>query len=219
MTPEMPSFLTQDLANWISGILTIAIMSLLYKENPIYRVAEHLYIGTSAAHTIIATWHNTLRPAFTNSMMQEGQWWQLLPVAVGLLIYFNLYRPMAWVARIPMSFWIGYNAGMSFSVRIVVPMFNEITSAMKPLVAMSNGSLNLWGSISNIIFVASILGIVIYFFFTIDHEGIIGIMAKWGRYAMMVGLGASFGNTVAARISLLVGRFQFILMDWLKVIS
>ena len=117
-----------------------------------------------------------------------------------------------------MSYWIGYNAGTAFSVRTVIPMFNEITSAMKPLIAMPGGNFSLFDSITNIMFFMSVLGIVIYFFFTIDHEGVIGYMAKWGRWAMMVGLGASFGNTVAARISLLVGRFEFILLGWLKLI-
>lgn len=215
---QMPAFLSPTFANWVTGIFTLFIISLLYKENPFYRVAEHLYIGTSAAHTIIATWHNTLRPAFTNNMMQQGKWWELIPIAVGLLIYFNLYRPMAWVARIPMSYWIGYNAGINFSVRIVIPMLNEITASMRPLVVMTKGVFDPITSFNNILFVVSVLGAVIYFFFTVEHTGIIGYMSRWGRWALMIGFGASFGNTVAARISLLVGRLNFLLGDWLGLL-
>ena len=35
----------------------------------------------------------------------------------------------------------------------------------------------------------------------------------------MVGFGASFGYTVMARISLFIGRLQFLLGDWLGIIK
>jgi hypothetical protein len=36
-----------------------------------------------------------------------------------------------------------------------------------------------------------------------------------GIWFMMIGFGASFGYTVMARISLLIGRIQFLMTDWL----
>jgi hypothetical protein len=35
----------------------------------------------------------------------------------------------------------------------------------------------------------------------------------------MIGFGASFGNTVMARVSLLIGRVQFLLTDWIHIIK
>jgi len=39
-----------------------------------------------------------------------------------------------------------------------------------------------------------------------------------GKWYMMVGFGASFGLTVMARISLLIGRIQFLVNDVIKAI-
>jgi hypothetical protein len=39
-----------------------------------------------------------------------------------------------------------------------------------------------------------------------------------GIIFIMVAFGASFGYTVMARISLLIGRFYFLLHDWLPII-
>ncbi|MCL2548778.1 MAG: hypothetical protein FWE76_06420 [Symbiobacteriaceae bacterium] len=212
---ELQSWMTPNTANWIAGILSLFIFSFLYKENPFYRVAEHIYVGSSAAHTIITTWHNGLRPRFEVNMMQNGEWWMLLPCALGLMIYFNLYRPYAWLARMPMAFWIGYNAAVNVSTRIVIPMFNDIIASMKPLIAMPGGNFNFYITVQNIVFFVAITGTLVYFFFTVEHTGIIGVASRIGRYAIMLGLGASFGNTVAARVSLLIGRFAFIFGDWL----
>jgi len=213
----MESILTPTLGNWLAALITLMLFSILYKENPLYRIAEHLYVGASAAHGIITTWNNTIKPAIT-SMPTKGTWWEIIPMAVGLLIYFNMYRPYAWIARIPMGFWIGYNAALVLSARQVIPFLNQMTSAIKPLVAMTNGSFNLTQSINNILFVSIVLGVLIYFFFTVEHKGIFKYAANYGRLAIMIGFGASFGNTVMARISLLIGRLTFLFGNWLGLL-
>ena len=53
------------------------------------------------------------------------------------------------------------------------------------------------------------------------HDGIHGDMAfvdLLGVYFLMVSFGASYGYTVMARISLLIGRVMFLLHDWLGVL-
>jgi len=218
MGNDLLPFMTEDLSNWVAGILTLFMFSLLYKENPFYRIAEHIYVGTSATHGVLAAWHNNLRPRIENDIAKQGEYWMILPIALGLMIYFNFYRPYSWLARMPMAYWIGYNAAIGLSIRTVIPWFTEIMASMKPLVVFTNGNFNAYDSFSNIIFSISVLGTIVVFFFTREHVGILGVSSKIGRYAIMLGLGASFGNTVSSRISLLIGRFEFILVDWLKIL-
>ena len=35
---------------WIAAFLTLAIFSYLYKDNPFYKVAEHLFVGISTGY-------------------------------------------------------------------------------------------------------------------------------------------------------------------------
>jgi len=44
------------------------------------------------------------------------------------------------------------------------------------------------------------------------------VTSRIGIVFVMIGFGAAFGYTVMARVSLLIGRMQFILIDWLGVI-
>ena len=214
----MEAILTPTLGNWLSALITLMLFSILYKENPIYRIAEHLYVGASAAHGIVTTWNNTIKPAIL-TMPEKGTWWEIIPMAIGLLIYFNMYRPMAWIARIPISLWIGYNAAMVLSARAVIPYMRQLTTAIKPLYAMKNGAFSLSQSLNNILFVSIVLGVLIYFFFTIEHKGVFKYAATWGRMGLMIGFGASFGNTVMSRVSLLIGRLTFLFGDWLGLLK
>jgi len=43
-------------------------------------------------------------------------------------------------------------------------------------------------------------------------------VSRFGIYVLMVSFGAAFGYTVMARISLLTGRFEF-LLDWMSNIT
>jgi len=37
---------------WLAGFLTLALFSFLYKDNPFYRLAEHIFAGLSAGYYV-----------------------------------------------------------------------------------------------------------------------------------------------------------------------
>ena len=39
-----------DAGTWVAALLTLALFSFLYKENPVFRFAEHLLVGVSAGY-------------------------------------------------------------------------------------------------------------------------------------------------------------------------
>ena len=51
------------------------------------------------------------------------------------------------------------------------------------------------------------------FYFSKKQEGIRAVPSKLGIWFLMISFGASFGYTVMARISLLIGRIQFLVND------
>ena len=41
------------LGAWVATGLTLFIFSFLYKDNPLFKIAEHLYVGVSLGYTIV----------------------------------------------------------------------------------------------------------------------------------------------------------------------
>ena len=79
---------------------------------------------------------------------------------------------------------------------------------MTPLISKGDGGWTYgWGDVSNLVIVIGVLSVLTYFFFSIEHKGGAGRMARVGILFLMISFGASFGFTVMARISLLFGRF------------
>ena len=54
--------LSTILGAWVAAFLTIGIFSYLYKDNPFYKIAEHLYVGISAGYLLSLGFWNQLQP-------------------------------------------------------------------------------------------------------------------------------------------------------------
>jgi hypothetical protein len=77
-------------------------------------------------------------------------------------------------------------------------------------------TINFMKTFENLVLIIGVISALIYFFFSMEHKGVIfGGGAKLGIWVLMISFGASFGYTVMARISLLIGRMQFLMGDWL----
>jgi hypothetical protein len=70
-----------------------------------------------------------------------------------------------------------------------------------------------------IIIVVGVISTLIYFYFSKPHTGVLGVTAKVGIWFIMVAFGAHFGFTVMGRVSLLIGRVQFLIEDWIGSFS
>jgi hypothetical protein len=69
-----------------------------------------------------------------------------------------------------------------------------------------------------VIFIGS-LSTITYFFFTKEQKGALKVTSQIGRYTMMIAFGSAFSNTVMGRLSLLIGRLQYLLGDWLGILK
>ena len=75
------------------------------------------------------------------------------------------------------------------------------------------------GFFMGLVALIGIISALIYFFFSTEHHGALKVSSQIGIYFLMVCFGASFGYTVMARISLLIGRMTFLLGDWAHLIK
>ena len=216
VSPEIVTAL-QPLANTVAALMTLSMLSILWKENPIYRLCEHLVIGASAAHWIIVTFVNTIKPRVLGDMLTEGQYWQIIPICLGLLVYFQFFGKLRWISKIPTSVWIGYGAGMTLTMRTFMPLFAHAQATMVKLIVIGENGVDLLASINSTLFFSVFVLTMLYFFYS--FKGLhTKPMLRAGRWVIMLAYGCSFGNAVTGRISLFLGRLQFLLGTWLGVL-
>ena len=47
---------------WIGAALTLMVLSFLWRDNPFYKFAEHLFVGVSAGYWMVVGFWSTLWP-------------------------------------------------------------------------------------------------------------------------------------------------------------
>ena len=185
---------------WVAAIFTLAIYSFLYKENPIYRLAEHLVVGISIAYGIVATWTNTVEPRLIQPLLQEGRFVLLIPGILGLLYVTRFFRRVAWLSRYPIAFVLGTSMGVGFPRTMLAWILRQLEATIRPIYT---DGMPFHLVIGGIVIIFGTLAALIYFFFSKPHKGpFFGLGSKVGIWVIMIGFGATFGFTVMGRISL-----------------
>ena len=262
---------------WIGIFLTFAILSFLYKDNPIYKVAEHLFIGVSIGYVVMLQYFDTIRPKLVEPLA-AGDLKYLLALLLSLALFAKaVSRKWAWTGRFPIAFVVAFYAGLQINGVAQGDLGPQLTEAMgsvvsekvdvntapvsdlqllpgmnsivaKQIIAQrevapieslddlkkldglsasqladlegASGPINgleaqasvkpgetFWlGTFSRILMLLGLIASLVYFYFSVEHKGIVGKVSRFGVWVLMLGFGAAFGFTVQGRLALAIGR-------------
>jgi hypothetical protein len=203
---------------WIAAILTLAIFSFLYRENPFYRIAEHLYVGIANGYAITFYWHRILVPSLFDPVARSPHFitkvWLIALAIIGALYFTRFIPKISWLVRIPIAILLGYGCGASIPRAVEAELLRQLQATIITRAHFAHWDTAAWA----IIILIGVITTVSYFFFSAERKGALKPISYVGIVFIMVGFGASFGYTVMARISLFIGRLQFLLGDWLGLI-
>jgi len=195
-----------SLQNWLIAFFTLSLLSVAYKDNPVYRFSEHLYVGLFAGYNVMMNWFNYGKPTIYTRILKDGQWTYVIPIIIGLIIYTRYIKSIAWMSRYTLSFLLGIGAGYVLTKDFKALFLDQVAATFVNL-----------GNLDNLILAVGVVCTIVYFFFTVERKGVPGYIGQVGKWVMMIAFGSAFGNTVMARVSLFLGRLQFLLIDFLKV--
>ncbi len=219
---------------WIGAFLTLSVFSFLYRDNPFYRFAEHLFVGASNGWTVGFYWHRVLMPILFRPLGQafkiagdkglSGELFNPYAPANFILIVpvpdraslLHAIRSEGWLAGpVPDRDLHGLLHGLAIPAAFEGALFPQLKGTIVTRASFADPVAGIWA----VLVLIGVVGTLVYFFFSKEHKGIVKLGAKTGIVYIMLGFGASFGFTVMARVSLVIGRFIFLLRDWLHLIT
>lgn len=200
---------------WVSSLLTLFVFSFLYKDNPFYKFAEYLYVGISAGYFIAFDYQNNLIPNLWIPLVQQGHYEYIIAGILGLLIVTRFIPRLANLSRWSLGFMIGIGTGLSLVVVVQGDLLFQVSRTILPVFGISEAEGGMWQGFQNLLIILGVCTGLIYFYFSKEHKGFIGGTARLGIWFLMVSFGASFGYTIMARISLLIGRLDH-LINWVQ---
>jgi hypothetical protein len=203
-------------AHLLAAVGIVAIFSLVFKENKLFRLFEHIFLGLAAGYTFQINWTDVLRPQWWDPMWSHGQWWWVMIAPISLMFYGIYTRNFAWQARLLFGFLFGMVTGTVFQA-FSSEYLPQVSASFKPIIPSATVSPAV--AIDNIIFLVIMLSVATYFFFAFEQRSKPAKAASTaGRWLLMLSFGAIFGSTIMTREALLIDRIYFLLHDWMRLV-
>ena len=199
---------------WVATGFSLCIYSFLYKDNPFFKLGEHIFVGVSMGYLLTITHYEVMINKLYAPVTQQGKWWLIIPAILGLLLLSRFLPSISWLSRISFAFMLGISSGVAIPRQISSFILQQVQGTLKPLVASGASGLASFtvASVNTLLVLVGVVSVLFYFFFSVEHTGPARRVARVGIYFLMVSFGAAFGYTVMARMSLLIGRFDELML-------
>jgi hypothetical protein len=211
-------------------LLTLAIFSFLYRDNPVYKFAEHLFIGVGTAWFTMQFYESGVKgalidyyaecgaklsaaaPGVAPEMVRLGGFpvspvlamgLRSVAVLLALMLLARLVRRDAWISRWPLALMVGIYAALKMTGETQARLVQQIKETMVPLWTPESSAVDVAG---NLVFVLGLLCILAHFIFTWRRGRALAGLSRVGVIMLMLAFGSRFGFAVLGRIALLIER-------------
>ena len=202
------------LGGLVGTFFIISVLSMLWKDNPIFRIGQQAIIGATMAHYILLNFKSALNNAVLP--MLGGNLLLFVPLLLGVLMYTRLKDNVAWIARYPTGVLVGVGTGVMIAGTLRGQIIDQIKNTVLDL-TKSVISSNSTGMINNLLIAIGVVTAISFFTFTHEHKGALGVSAKIGRIFLMISLGANWSGELVWYLTQLIGRLSWIINTVIKV--
>lgn len=220
----------------VAVLATIAIYSFLFRDNAFYKMAEHIFIGLNVGYYIVVSFRNVVIPKISKPLqtaIADKDIGTILlvgsAVLVGLLYVSRFFPKYAWLSRYPISIVVGFGSGFAVIITMQTYIMQQLYGTVidnttgKPLFSFEKFGIffkdpsfaTFIDALNGPIFILGVVFVLLYFFFSLKNENpIVRWSNKPALLFLMLAFGAAFGYTFMGRISLFIGRMNYIFSDW-----
>lgn len=217
--------LIDSLDTVVAVLLTLFVFSFLLGDNVLYRLAEHLFVGIAIGYAAVIAFHSVLAPRLLLPLVEglEGPSWgplslSLIALLFGLFLLLKPVRSLSWWGNLSVALLLGVGAALAIGGALLgtlIPQVAATGDVPRYTTAYGPGL----GLFSGIVVVVGTIGVVLHMTFGRGREGRLSalrdaVVQSWGglgRWFVLIAFAAILATTFLSRLSLLVGRVQFLL--------
>lgn len=204
----------------VSFLLTLLILSFIFGDNPLFRVAAYLFVGVSAGYGAALLVYQVLWPQLVMPI-STGNWINAVPLALGLLLVFRLVPSLSRVGNFSMAYLVGAGAAVAIGGAVLGTLIGQSRGAINAFdpANQPQGVANPIFQVGEaILMLVGTFGTLAYFQFSAralpsqppQRPAAIEALARIGQIFIAITLGSLFAGVTAAALTALIERLSFI---------
>lgn len=207
----------------VGGILafffTVALLSYLVGDNPIYRLALHLFIGVSIGYAVLVVVYQVLIPRLIRPML-DGDMITIGLASVPLLLFVFLITKLS-----PRTSGLG-NLAIAYliGVGVAVAVGGAVTGTLLPQIRSTWSASTYAGFVGAVVIVIGTLTTLMYFQFWLrgrsatgdaQRIALIRFAANVGQGFLVLTLAVVYGGMILSGIAIFSNQIT-LLIDWFQ---
>jgi len=195
--------ISTDFWVWVRAIVVLSVFSFLWKDNPVFAIAQNFYVGAAAAHGAVMAFQNFKSVAWV-PLTTKGHLVVLIPICLGILMLTRFWKKYAYLSRIALAVPIGIGSGVALKAIPAAQVLSQIRATISDV-----------SSVNNLIILFGVLATISFFLFTAPQNAIMRGGYNVGLFFMCVTFGVTFAGAVLTYISVFFGPADAVLQSWL----
>lgn len=224
MIPSLTAQQADLLGGALAFVFTVALLSYLIGDNPLYRLALHIFIGVSVGYATLIVIYQVLVPRLAAPLL-SGDLLLMALAAVPLILFIFLIfklspRTASW-GNVSIAFMLGVGVAVAVGGAIRGTLLPQVQATWLSLFPAGIGRM-----ISNLVILIGTLATLLSFQFWLQREGPEGeparspamaIVARIGQGFIVVTLGTVYGGMILSGLAVLGERLSA-LAGWLATV-
>lgn len=207
-------------------ILTLMVFSYLIGDNPLFRFAVYIFIGSASGYAAAVVWHYVLTPKLIEPLTDPSQLLLLIvPLILSITLLAKLSPRLSWVGNFAMAVLVGVGAATAIGGALIGTLIPQAQASMNAfnLGAASNNVDAIYRMIESSVMLAGTVLTLVYFQFGAKHttggstrrNAVIEFLAWLGRIFIAITLGVLFAGVYMAALTAMIERLSSV-VNFLK---
>ena len=213
----------------LGAVLTLLIFSYLLGDNPLFRLALHIFVGVSVAYICIVALHSVILPVLSppdNADSDVRLLWtiSLIGAILGALLLTRGMQRLSWLSNVSVAILLGVGVAVALGGAVLGTLVPQVVAATTPAISEPPMMADVLKPLGRIVAIIGTTAGLAVFSFTSRRptrrlvSRLMNRGARIGQWFILIGLGAAYGGVLVASLSFFADRVQY-LIEVLEKIS
>ena len=200
--------------------LTLMIFSYLIGDNPLFRVAVYVFIGSASGYAAAVVWHYVLTPKLFEPLTDPAQLLLLVvPLILAISLLAKLSPRISWIGNFAMAVLVGVGAATAIGGALVGTLIPQAMAAMDGLNFRAATGSAFFSVVEGAVMLAGTVLTLVYFQFgakrapdgSVKRNAIVEILAVLGRIFIAITFGVLFAGVYMTALTAMIDRLSSVI--------